>query len=76
MHEIGHLFGVINESHRNKNEIDYRGGAHCTNDDCVMRQGWKVPSDWQQMTKDRRGKSPFCLECQLDLKYWLNKKDN
>jgi predicted Zn-dependent protease len=73
MHEMGHLFGVINETYRKK--IDYRGGAHCVNDGCVMRQGWNVPEDWQQMTKDRIGKDPFCPQCLLDMRDWLNKKN-
>ena len=63
MHELGHVFGLPNESRTN---LDNRyGGAHCSNI-CIMRQGITVDA-WVKITKNRLEHGPLCNECQRDL---------
>jgi len=64
MHELGHVFGLIN---KNRNQaVKYELGKHCANK-CVMRQGLRVPEDWIRITQDRLKNGPFCNLCKEEL---------
>lgn len=60
MHELGHVFGLISES-RTQN-VEQSLGKHCTNQ-CIMRQGLRVPEDFIRITQDRLAGVPFCGQC-------------
>jgi predicted Zn-dependent protease len=68
MHEVGHVFGLVPET-RTMN-VEYSLGMHCTNR-CIMRQGLRVPSDWQAITADRLRGYEFCSECSRDLQRYF-----
>jgi len=63
MHEMGHVFGLPDKSRK---DLDYEFGPHCANK-CVMRQGMRVPRDWQSFTQDRKDYGPLCKVCTKDL---------
>ena len=65
MHEVGHMLGLVNE---NRTDIEYNLGWHCTNNNCIMRQGLTINA-WVQYTHERlnMGKS-LCPHCQSDLR--------
>jgi predicted Zn-dependent protease len=67
-HEVGHVFGLPDNRSRN---ITESLGRHCTNE-CVMRQGLRVPHDWITFTQDRlRSNQPYCAECLQGLNQWF-----
>lgn len=68
MHEVGHVFGLVPENRINN--VNQSLGLHCTNR-CIMRQGLKVPHDWQAITADRLQGHGFCEECSRDLKRYF-----
>lgn len=71
IHETGHMFGLPDKN-RGSN-LQEKGGIHCTNI-CVMRQGFSVPKDWINMTKDRFDYgNALCDQCSEELIYNLNK---
>ena len=77
MHELGHVFGAA----VGKNGIDAIPGKpiilslyqnHC-DQECVMRQGSKVPEAWIQLSEDSlKSDKPFCYECIDQMKKYLN----
>lgn len=64
IHEIGHVFGLVPEARTNN--VEESLGKHCTNR-CVMRQGLRLPVDWQRITRDRLQYGSLCGICQKDL---------
>jgi predicted Zn-dependent protease len=69
MHEVGHVFGLVAETR--KSNVERSLGLHCTNR-CIMRQGLRVPYDWQAITADRLEGHEFCGECAHDLKRYFH----
>jgi predicted Zn-dependent protease len=67
-HEVGHVFGLVPED-RTTN-IEDSLGKHCTNV-CTMRQGLRVPIDWQEISKDRLNFGALCPQCGNDLKNYF-----
>lgn len=68
MHELGHVFGLVNED---RDDLDYRLGPHCANK-CIMRQGLTVP-EWIGFTNDRLSGNPLCPTCQKDFRKFFRK---
>lgn len=68
MHEVGHVFGLVPETRTTNMERSL--GLHCTNR-CIMRQGLRVPYDWQVITADRLQGHGFCGECSRDLRRYF-----
>ena len=71
LHELGHTFGAA----AGRKGVDaltatYCGelcDEHCANE-CVMRQGIRIPDAWIKISKDRlRSGEAFCNECIHDL---------
>lgn len=62
-HELGHLFGVIDEA-RTK-DVEKSIGLHCLNRGCSMKQGPNVPTDWMNTTQERLelGGHSYCQVC-------------
>lgn len=69
MHEVGHVFGLVPETRTTNVEMSL--GLHCTNR-CIMRQGLRVPHDWQVITADRLRGHEFCGECRQDLRRYFH----
>lgn len=73
-HEVGHVFNLpdVKRSENIENSL----GPHCTNYGCSMKQGLRVPQDWETFTKERvdAGGKPFCGECTSHLKEKYNLK--
>ncbi len=69
MHEVGHVFGLVPNTRRTN--VEHSLGLHCTNR-CIMRQGLRVPYDWQVITADRLQGHEFCSECRSDLKRYFH----
>ena len=71
MHEIGHMFGLVNPKRK---DIEENLGGHCVNSKCIMRQGLSL-QPWIGFTHDRLSSmNPICPSCQHDLQnYFLNK---
>lgn len=67
MHEMGHVFGLPDKERK---DLDYTFGPHCANK-CVMRQGMRVPKDWQKFTKDRKRSGPLCETCIGDVRKYF-----
>jgi predicted Zn-dependent protease len=68
MHEVGHVFGLVPGTRTTNVEMSL--GLHCTNR-CIMRQGLRVPYDWQVITADRLQGHEFCADCRRDLKRYF-----
>lgn len=72
IHEVGHVFGAPDRSHRD--DLEYSLGNHCTKEDCVMQQGLRVPSDFIRIDKNwRKAGRPFCPECLQDIRRYGRK---
>lgn len=63
-HELGHIFGMANDLHRENTVEDF--GPHCTNFGCVMRQAITV-SEWVQNARDSYQMGiVYCKQCLMD----------
>jgi len=71
MHEVGHVFGLV-PGNRTVN-VEMSLGLHCTNR-CIMRQGLRVPHDWQIITADRLAGHEFCMVCESDLRRYFSEQ--
>jgi len=84
LHEFGHIIHAARgregvealTSSRGKHKTLYQN--HCANE-CVMRQGNRVPKSWIKMTDDRldradKGKPSYCKECIRDIKKFFRQK--
>ena len=62
-HELGHLCGLVPTGRRHTEE---KGGTHCTNYGCTMRQGWSL-NEAVIRAREIRETHYFCNECLRDL---------
>ncbi|MDQ3018445.1 MAG: hypothetical protein M3Q64_01075 [bacterium] len=72
MHELGHLFGAIRATR--ERDVVEAGGLHCTQSDCIMKQGVSVPDDWIALTNLRKEYHyEFCRLCFAGLQETVGK---
>ena len=64
-HEIGHLFGLPNGE---RNDLEYKFGAHCANPRCAMRQGTSIVKFWEHAKERLETGQIYCKRCEADLK--------
>ena len=72
MHEIGHMFGLVNSR---RPDVEENHGLHCKQPLCIMRQGTSL-EPWIKYTNERLGSGkPLCPNCLHDLyNYFANRK--
>ncbi|MBI5361164.1 MAG: hypothetical protein HZA48_11360 [Planctomycetes bacterium] len=76
MHELGHVFlaasgrnGIDALSDQSNSSVLYKD--HC-DQECVMRQGGRVPDAWEKLSEDRlKSGKPFCKKCIDEMKRYI-----
>ncbi|MBI5359388.1 MAG: hypothetical protein HZA48_02265 [Planctomycetes bacterium] len=77
MHELGHVFGAADGrngidalSTQSNSSVLYKD--HC-DQECVMRQGSRVPDAWIKISEDRlKSVRPFCDKCIVEMKKFFS----
>jgi len=65
-HEIGHMFGAPT---RNRKDVEFTLGRHCSNDLCVMQQKVSIPDSlsYAHLRANKRAKT-YCISCERDIR--------